>query len=552
MEAMFEYIKSFFAALMSFFVMISGVNGGALQEIPETAPGTVTSVSSGLGEALSFLSRPFENLFAGQEAASVEEADLLSYAASSRSLPSSYTLNDNKVYKALGFSYETAEQLAARAGTFSSGTASKSLDKLDRAGYVQRIKKTYKRMPENLYITDAVVSGDYIFVCGEGTRLVENNEGSAFSCSFISKHSADGALISCVETENYKSNMHYTGMAPSADGGVAVSGYCESGSYYGDLYGFVKKFSSDIVQTDYVKISGEGNDLLTCIAATPDGGFVVGGNSTSTTHDFDGIPDYGYSVSVLFKLDGNLKKQWTRYLGGTGSANVTDIDTDSSGNIFADIATTPTDGDFAGFTGLLKNSLDNVIIKYDSNGLMKWKYVLSSNGRDYFNCVCADGNGGCVAGGNFSLSSGSTGVTAGTLKGITLSGGSDIYVVGINSLGVKSWERLLRGMSDDYLCSITKVRKGYVLTGYSDSYNGEYEINNGGYDGFADFITTSGEKTRIFNYSGEERDVASCALSVGNRTYVFGDIDSRSYDETSTPPTLIMTSEYFVGIYESE
>lgn len=557
---MLEYIKSFFAALISFFVMISGTGGETLKEIPETAPGTLAAGSPFLSEIAEYLRRPFDSLFIRQEPASVEETDLLSFAASSRSLPSGYTAQDNKIYKGLGYSYETAKEIATRIGGFSENGAKTILEKLYKAGYIQTVTRKvnnvktpfYKRMPENLYITGAVISGDYIYVCGEGTRIVENNEAAAFSCSFVSKHSADGTLISCVETENSKTNMHYTGIAPSGDGGVTVCGYCESGTLYGDLYGFVKQFSPDIVETGFLKIYGEGNDSLTCISATPDGGFVVGGNTTSTTHDFDGIPDYGYSVAVLFKLNGELKKQWTRYLGGNGSCDVTDIDIDSSGNIFADISAIANDEDFAGFNGLLKNSLDNVIIKYDSSGLMKWKYVLSTNGRDYFDRVCADGNGGCVAGGNFSLTSGNVSVTAGTLKGLSLTGGSDIYIAGINSLGVKSWDRLIRGMSDDYLCSITKVRKGYVLTGYSDSYNGEFETNNGGYDGFADFISVSGEKTRIFTYGGEERDVASFALSDGNTAYVFGDIDTSSVDETSDPPSVIVTSEYFVGVYDSE
>ena len=88
--------------------------------------------------------------------------------------------------------------------------------------------------------------------------------------------------------------------------------------------------------------------------------------------------------------------------------------------IFVDISALPSDGDFAAFSGLIKGSLDNVIIKYDSSGLMKWNYVLSSNGRDYFDNVCADGSGGCLAGGSFSLKNASDRAVLWSAQGVDI------------------------------------------------------------------------------------------------------------------------------------
>ena len=62
---------------------------------------------------------------------------------------------------------------------------------------------------------------------------------------------------------------------------------------------------------------------------------------------------------------------------------------------------------------------------------MKWKCVLSTGSRDYFDCVAADGNGGCLAGGSFAQKSGSMIVSAGTLSGLFISGGSDIVIASI-------------------------------------------------------------------------------------------------------------------------
>lgn len=554
MENIFEYIKSIFAAVMSFFVMLSGMlginTGKTDNDIPETASGTITAESLGIDDEGEPETALIENAHLKASAAPVTEAGVFTYGIEDRDLPSSYSETDSSVYKAVGYTYETADTIRLRAGVLPTA-ASQSLEKLYGDGYIQRtVKKVnskntnhYKRMPQDLYIRDSAVSGGFVYACGEANIITGSYEGSSFGCSFISKHSADGTLVKCVETSAPGDEIHYTGIAPAPDGGAAVCGYSAAGSPNGTVYAFITVFSAGLEEVRTIKVYGEGNDSFSCIAATPDGGFVAGGKTTSTTHDFDGIPDFGHSAAVIMKFDSEGRRKWTRYLGGSGVSETVDIDADSSGGIFADISALPNDGDFAAFSGLIKGSLDNVIIKYDSSGLMKWNYVLSANGRDYFDHVCADGSGGCVAGGNFSLTSGSMTVTLGSLKGLNLSGGSDIYIVAINSLGLKSWDRLLRGISNDYLCSISKTGNGYVLTGYSESDNGEYTQNTGGYDAFADFITASGEQNVIFHSGSDGKDIATSAVSSGNKVYVFGDSDG----ETAAGS---IYSEYRAAVYE--
>ena len=550
MENIFEYMKSIFAAVMSFFVMLSGMlginTGKPESDIPETASGTITAEALGIEDDAEPETAVLEHELLKASPSSITESGTFSVGVADMDLPSPYSETDSAVYKAVGYTYEKVDPIRLRAGILPTA-ASQSLETLYNDGYIQRtVKKEnnknvnyYKRLPLNLYVNDSAVSGNCIFTCGEGTYFYDYS----YICSFISKHSADGSLLKCVQMSNSSAEIHFSGIAPSSSGEVAVCGYSDYNSADGTPYAFIRFYSPELEELRTVKIYGEGNDYFSCIAATSDGGFVAGGKTTSTTHDFDGIPDFGYSASVIMKFDSEGKRKWTRYLGGSGVSEVVDIDADSSGGIFVDISALPSDGDFAAFSGLIKGSLDNVIIKYDSSGLMKWNYVLSSNGRDYFDNVCADGSGGCLAGGSFSLKNGSYTVTSGTLKGVNLSGGSDIYVVSVNSLGLKSWDRLLRGISNDYLCSISKTRNGYVLTGYSESDNGEYTQNAGGYDAFADFITASGEQNVIFHSGEAERDVASSAVSSGNKVYVFGSCGALLENGSAY-------SDYRAGVYE--
>ena len=556
MDMIVNLIKVVFAALMSVIMTLSGFLGSlpgkekSSPEIPEMAPGTITAEDAGETDytppVLISEDYPVINYEGAQSA--ITENFSQSFDSFSRDLPAGYTAAENKIYKAVGYIYEDAETIRTRipGGGVSITGAKNALNKLGADGYIQAQNQKYKRLRENLYVQGAAAGGEFTYVIAEGTNIKGSYEGSTYSSSVLSKHSSDGTLVKAVEISNYSNELHFTGIAASADSGVVLCGYSPISETAGSNYAFIEKYDSDFNKVWTKKIYGEGSDYINCIASTPDGGFVAGGYTNSTTHDFDGIPDYGYFCAVLMKFNADGDRVWCRYLGGSGVSSVVDIDTDSSGNIFADISSSCADGDFDGFNGKFANNVDNVIIKYDGNGLMKWKCVLSTNSRDYFDCVAADGNGGCLAGGNFSHNSSGMVVQSGTLSGLFISGGSDIVIASIGSYGNLTKARLLKGTSGDYLRDIAKLTGGWLLTGYSESEDGEFTYpdglyNQGDYDAFAEVIDSSLAKAEMINFGGEQRDVATAALANGNSFTVFGDIDTAAGGS--------ITSEYFIKGY---
>ena len=555
MEFIYNIIKAVFAAIMSAVVTVTGFFGSLSgrfadkPEIPAMAPGTITA--GDIGEAVD--TQPIlidedytaENRESGQSA--ITEIYSQSFDSFSRDLPSGYTAAENKVYKAVDFTYADADTIKNNLTGVSITGVKKALTTLTEDGYIQKnaSSDTYKRLRENIYVQGAAASGEFNYILAEGTNIKGLYNGSSYSSTILTKLSADGELIKSVEISNYSNEIHYTGIA-ATDSGIAVCGYSPIPELTGTNYAFIEKYDSDLNKIWTKKIYGESSDYLHCIASTSDGGFVAGGKTNSTTHDFDGIPDYGYSTAVLMKFNSDGERIWCRYLGGSGVASVVDVDTDSSGNIFADISSSCNDGDFAGFSGKIANNIDNVIIRYDNDGLMKWKCVLSTNGRDYFDCVAADGNGGCLAGGNFTYNSSGLVVTSGTLSGLFVSGGSDIVIASIGTYGNLAKARLLKGTANDYLCDIVKLGSGWLLAGYSASEDGEFAYpdgiyNQGDYDAFAEVIDNSLAKIEMISFGGEERDVATAALASGNSFTVFGDIDTVA-GET-------VTSEYFAKGY---
>ncbi len=554
MEIFYNLIKAVFAALMSAIVTVTGFfsgltgKGADKPEVPAMAPGTIAAEDAGESDYTSPVlmneDDPVIN-YEGEQSAVAEDFSL-SFDSFSRDLPAGYSSAENKIYKCVGYTYEDAEAIRAKTTGISITGTRNALTKLYNDGYIQSQNQKYKRLRENLFVQGAAASGEFTYLIAEGTNIKGLYEGSSYSSSVLSKHNADGSLAKAVEISNYSNEIHYTGIAAAADFGIVLCGYSPIPELTGSNYAFIEKYDSDLNKVWTKKIYGEGSDYINCIASMPDGGFVAGGNTSSTTHDFDGIPDYGYSAAVLMKFNSEGERVWCRYLGGSGFASVVDVDTDSSGNIFADISSACDDDDFAGFTGKIANNIDNVIIRYDSDGLMKWKCVLSTGSRDYFDCVAADGNGGCLAGGSFAQKSGSMIVSAGTLSGLFISGGSDIVIASIGNYGNLSKARLLKGTADDYLRDIVKLGNGWLLTGYSESEDGEFTYpeglyNQGDYDAFAEVIDTSLAKAEMISFGGEERDVATAALAHGNSFTVFGDIDT----VTGTN----VTSEYFVKGY---
>ncbi len=352
-------------------------------------------------------------------------------------------------------------------------------------------------------------SGKTVFACGQSSSsdgdfeglLPETPYSSPFGFVCALNESGERIWTSFITDENM--TVCPTGIAVLRKGNIAVSGYLTGRDYQTDA--FVAVFDSDGTQTAMHILSGAGYDVLNCIAATSDG-YVTGGKTSSTDGDFEGLPDYGHNISILIRFDKDGNVIWKRYLGGSGVSGVEDVDTDGDNNVFVSVSTLSNDGEFSSFKGLLKGSLDNVILKYDAYGSLVWNSVLSTNGRDNFNCVVSDGNGGCLAGGYYQLSGSS--VTLGTLKGTVFLGGTDALIVKIDPDGAVRWQSNINGGGNDFINDLMKIKNGYAVCGYSNSSNGRFSTNYGDYDGFCAVFSSTGKMISMINLGGSDADNA--------------------------------------------
>lgn len=278
-------------------------------------------------------------------------------------------------------------------------------------------------------------------------------------------------------------------------------------------------------------VSGTGSDILQCVTATPTG-FAVGGKSSSTDGFFNGISEDSVFIA---SYDNNLNLIWNKFLCGNKGGTIEDISADSDGNIFIACTTSSTTGDFADFEELLGGYIDSVIIKYDSNGKYIWDYVVASSARDEFTNVEADGNGGCVVGGQYKMIG--TYKPDGTLNGIHNCGGIDALVMHINSDGKNDWTKILSGINDDYITDISVSSKGYAVSGYTQSGNREFASigNLGDYDGFVCIINPAdGETVELFSQGGSSDDGSLCvAFSTNGKLLTAGRTESKDGNFTA-------------------
>jgi hypothetical protein len=123
----------------------------------------------------------------------------------------------------------------------------------------------------------------------------------------------------------------------------------------------------------------------------------------------------------------------------------------------------------------MKGSGDAWIIKTDSNGARLWNKVIGGTGGDYATSVCEAPDSGFLV----LISSNSQDLD----MGIGWHGGQDAWVAKLTSTGALSWIKSYGGTGSDVPNVIAPTADGnFVITGYTNSTNGDISGAKGGYD----------------------------------------------------------------------
>ncbi|GAA4450155.1 lipoprotein [Nibrella saemangeumensis] len=261
-----------------------------------------------------------------------------------------------------------------------------------------------------------------------------------------------------------------------------------------------------------VKINGNGDKLwdksyggsqpdgAPKASISPDGGILLCGYAYSPVSGNKSAPNYGNYDIWLVKITTSGDKLWDKSYGGSDNEDYrTLISTQDGGFLLGGHSLSPASGNKS-----TPNYGDNDfwVVKINGNGDKLWDKTFGGSNRELLESIVATPDGGFLLGGH-SLS------PASGNKTILSYGGSDYWVVKINNDGDKIWEKAYGGSGDDwYYFMIATKDGGFLLGGDSSSMlSGNKTVSTyGNYDMWVVKINDNGDKIWDKTYGGVASD----------------------------------------------
>lgn len=402
---------------------------------------------------------------------------------------------------------------------------------------------TYGGSSNDIYIDNTMASDGGVISVGVSFsgEFKGSNKGSI--AAIITKHNAKGKLV-WQHAYAGDNTVAFENVAVLSDGSIIAVGYTSATNFVSDaeykcketVEGVVMKFSAKGEKLWTKIIGGSGDDFVYSVAPTPDGGFVIGGKSTSVDGD---VKDLGTQKikAYIFKCDANGGIQWRNALSGSKHSSVESMEVTSSGEIYAAVDCRTGDGEFAAIEGTKNARRCTVALKLNSSGKILWSKAFYETGvTDLCNIALAD-DGGIILAGYYSSSAEGNKYTFKNIYNGGTPGTYDGVVIKVDAAGNMGWTLPLIGFESDFIMGIAKVSGGYAVTGYTASTNRDFQISNkGNYDGFIYTITNTGSAQNIYSFGGSRTDNTRAICSDGKSIYVSGTTNSDDlYFENCSP-----------------
>lgn len=304
-------------------------------------------------------------------------------------------------------------------------------------------------------------------------------------------------------------NDYLTVVLPTRDGGYLVGGHSDSGvsgnksqAHLGNLDYWVVKLNSRGVPEWDRTLGGNGAEWLAGLQQTTDGGFLLAGKSESGIGGDRTQASRGSGDFWLVKLAADGTKLWDKALGGNGSDICWSLTpTRDGGCVLGGSSISGISGEK---TETNRGSYDYWLVKLDAQGTQQWDKTLGGSGFDELHALQQTTDGGYLAAG-YSSSDISGDKTQGCR------GTNDYWVVKLGANGAKQWDKTFGGDSYEQLCSVQLMPDGgYLLLGssMSDATGDKTEASRGGYDYWAVKMDATGTKQWDKTYGGSSGDGA--------------------------------------------
>ncbi len=293
----------------------------------------------------------------------------------------------------------------------------------------------------------------------------------------------------------------------TSDGGYIIGGLSSSGisgdrtedSRGNDDYWVVKIDANGLKQWDK-RFGGIDEDWLYTVKQTADGGYILGGESASGISGDKTEDSRGENDYWVVKIDANGIKQWDKRFGGNGYDEFLDLQiTSDGGYILWGQSPSNKGGDK---TEDSIGGLDFWVVKIDANGSKQWDKTFGGDDYDAIITLEQTSDGGYILGGESSSDISGN-------KTDSNRGGEDFWVIKIDASGTKQWDKSFGGSGEDYFEALKKTNDGgYILWGISQSgiSGDKSESNRGSSDYWVVKIDENGIKEWDKSFGGSSFD----------------------------------------------
>lgn len=250
----------------------------------------------------------------------------------------------------------------------------------------------------------------------------------------------------------------------TADGGYLLGGVTSPPSLPSENW-VIKLDANGRKQWDHT-LGGTGAEGIERVRQTSDGGYLLGGYSTSNRGGDKSEPSRGEADYWLVKLDAQGSKLWDRTYGGAEAESLTTLELTRDGGCL--IGGFTESGISVDKTQPNWGSYDYWVLKLDGQGNKQWDASFGGSAQDRLSRVCQTPEGGfLLAGGSNSPVSGTkTAPNHGPINTNPLTSGYDYWVVKLDANGQKQWEQAYGTPANEELSSVALTADGgFVLGG---------------------------------------------------------------------------------------
>jgi hypothetical protein len=315
---------------------------------------------------------------------------------------------------------------------------------------------------------------------------------------------------------------HLTSAKETTDGGYILGGSSSSGisgektqnSRGNDDYWVVKLDENRNIIWDKT-YGGTGVDRLTSIIQTTDGGYLIGGSSDSDISAEKTDNSRGNIDIWIIKIDQSGDIMWQKTFGGSNSDWVQSlIETPDGGYILAGSSHSNISGEKSENSRGLR---DFWVLKIDNSGTIIWQKTIGGNNGDYAKSIIATSDGNYIIGGDSSSN------ISGEKTEKTVNNSTDVWLLKINDLGQILWQKDIGAESTEAFADIRMTSDNGFILGIM-SYSGISGYKTEASKGDRDYWTVKLDSTGKFEWDktvgGDSSDQTQSIVQAKDGGYV--------------------------------